>query len=592
MARENGEVLGGAGFLLEPAGTRPVFTPEDFSDEQRLFAKTAREFMEKAVLPVNARIEAMEPGLIPSLLRQAGELGLLSVDIPEEYGGLGLDKTTSAIVGAATGLQGSFGVAFGVQVGIGTLPIVIFGTEEQKQRYLPSLCSGERISAYCLSEPGSGSDAMGAKTTAVEDGDHYVLNGVKQWISNAGFADVFIIFAQLAGAGFTAFIVEKETPGVSTGAEEHKMGLKGSSTRQVILDNARIPKANLLGAPGRGHVIAFNILNVGRYKLGIASGYVGKQALDDALAYAADRRQFNTRIIDFPAIREKLARMAVALYATETMGWRLCGMLDARIGALDTSSADHWKQSVDVIKDYAIECSILKVQGSEGLGFVLDEALQIFGGYGFTADYPIERPYRDARVNRIFEGTNEINRMLIPGTLFKRVLQGRLDFMPLQARVEKEVKAKDPLEVPGEEEPLALERFLNEQAKKVFAFTAGAAAQKHMADLDRQQEVLMAMADMVIDVWAADSVLARVTQYMDKSGVEASAAQRAVARVATTETYRRVASRARELAGYLARNPPGMIRGIDQLAPYVPTDLITARRTVAAHLVEAGRYRL
>ncbi len=588
MASE--EVLGGAGFLMEAAGSRPVFTPEQFTDEQRMFFETAREFMDREVLPVNERLEAMEPGLMPALIRKAGEMGLLSVDIPEEYGGLGLDKVTSALVGEAISTQGSFAVASGVQIGIGTLPILIFGNDEQKARYLPQLATGERISAYCLTEPGSGSDALSAKTTAVRDGDCYVLNGVKQWISNAGFADVFIVFAQLDGK-FTAFIVDKELPGVSTGAEEKKMGLKGSSTRQVILEDVRVPAENLLGEPGKGAVIAFNILNIGRYKLGIASMAVAKVGLDHALTYAGERRQFKTRLVDFPAMREKLARMACTIYAGESMGWRLVGMLDERIETLDKSDPEHWKRAVEVIKDYAIECSILKVFGSEGVGFVLDEALQIHGGYGFTSEYPIEQPYRDARVNRIFEGTNEINRMLIPGTLFKRVMQGKLNFMPIAGAVEAEVKSGDPAEVPADDAPLALERFMCEQAKKVFFFTSGAAAQKHMADMDRQQELLLAMADMVIDVWAADSTLARTLQLVDARGAEAAEAQLAIARVVISESYRSVAARAKELAGFLARNPTRMVAGIDRLAPYVPTNLIAARRVVAERLAEAGRYR-
>ena len=586
------EVLGGAGFLMEPAGSRRVFTPDQFSEEQRMFYEAAREFMAREILPVNERIEAMEPGLMPALIRKAGTQGLLGIDIPEQYGGLGLDKATSALVGEAIAIQGSFAVASGVQIGIGTLPILIFGTDEQKARYLPALGSGEKISAYCLTEPGSGSDALSAKTTAVKDGDHFVLTGVKQWISNAGFADVFIVFAQLEGR-FTGFIVDAELPGVSTGSEEKKMGLKGSSTRQVILEDVRVPSANLLGDPGKGAVIAFNILNIGRYKLGIASVGVAKEAFDHALRYAGDRRQFKTRLVDFPAIREKFANMAAQIYAAEAMGWRLVGMLDERIEALEKGDPAHWQQAVQVIKDYAIECSILKVFGSEMVGEVLDEALQIHGGYGFTSEYPIEQPYRDTRVNRIFEGTNEINRMLIPGTIFKRVMQGKLNFLPMAGRVEAEVKTGDAAEAPLDDEThLALERFMCEQAKKVFFFTSGAAAQKHMADMDRQQELLLALADMVIDVWTADSTLARVAQYVDAYGEDAGAGQLAVARIVVTGCYRRITACAKDLAGFLARRPSKMCAGIDRLAPYVTVDLVHARRQLAERLCEAGRYRL
>lgn len=583
---------GGVDFLLSEVASRPIFTPEQFSEEQRMFYESTLEFMNREVHPVNARIEQMEDGLLPTLIGKAGELGLLGIDVPEQYGGLGLDKTTSALVGEAMVTQASFAVATGVQTGIGTLPILIFGTEEQKARYLPDLVAGARISAYCLSEPGSGSDALGAKTTAVRDGDDWILNGVKQWISNAGFADIFIVFAQVEGAKFTAFIVERGFDGVSFGAEEKKMGLKGSSTRQVILEDVRVPGANLLGEIGRGHVIAFNILNIGRYKLGISAVGSGRAALKHALDYASERRQFDTRLIDFPAIREKLARMAAIIYSTESMGYRLTGMLDDRIESLDKRDPAHWKRAVDVIKDYAIEASILKVQGTEGVSVVLDEALQIFGGYGFTSDYPIEQQVRDSRVNRIFEGTNEINRMLIPGTLLKRVMQGQVNLMPkvqaVGAAVEGREQAAPPVDA---DDPLALPRFMTEQAKKVYLYVAGAAVQKYMANLDRQQELLMIMADMIIDVFAADSVVARVSQRVADIGPEKGAAHLALARVVATDAYRRNAARARDLAGHIAHKPARMIAGIDLLAPYVPQDLIADRRTIAAHLVNAGRYR-
>ncbi|MEZ4435944.1 MAG: acyl-CoA dehydrogenase family protein, partial [bacterium] len=525
---------------------------------------------------------------------KAGELGIIGIDVPEQYGGLGLDKTTSALVGEALSGQASFAVALGVQTGIGTLPILIFGDEEQKQRFLPDLVTGAKISAYCLSEPGSGSDALGAKTTAVRDGDDYVLNGVKAWISNAGFADIHIVFAQVDGDKFTAFIVERGSPGLSTGAEEKKMGLKGSSTRQVILEDVRVPARNLLGEIGKGHVIAFNILNIGRYKLGIAGAGGGKSALKHALDYASERKQFQTRLIDFPAIRDKIARMATSIYTTESMGYRLTGMLDARIEAFDKADPEHWKHAADVIKDYAIECSALKVHGSEGVSVVLDEALQIFGGYGFTSEYPIEQRLRDSRVNRIFEGTNEINRMLIPGALFKRVMQGKVNLMPAISAVEQASAetAEAPLDVEPLADPtLALARFLTEQAKKVFLFTAGATVQKYMANLDRQQELLMTMADMVIDLYGADSVIARIGQRIEQIGEAKTAAHRAVALVVATEAYRRIAERARDVAGHIARNPGKMIAAIDRLAPYVAVDLITARRAVAEHVIDAGRYR-
>ncbi|MFZ4734933.1 MAG: acyl-CoA dehydrogenase family protein [Bradymonadia bacterium] len=580
----------GVGFLLETVGQRRIFTPEDFTEEQRLFLKTAQDFMEKEVLAQNEAIEHLDYGLLRRLLRKAGDLGLLAIDIPEAYGGLGLDKTTSALVSEAIAAQGSFAVTFVAHVGIGTLPIVIFGTEAQKARYLPSLASGERVAAYCLSEPGSGSDALGARTTATRDGDVYVLNGVKQWISNAAIADVFIVFAQVDARLFTAFIVDRETPGVSIGKEEKKLGLKGSSTCQLILEDVRVPADNLLGEIGRGSVIAFNILNVGRYKLGVGASGTSKPALNHALRYAMDRKQFQTPIVEFPAIREKLARMATFIFANDSMAWRLCGTLDHRIESLDAKSPDHWRQAVDILKDFSIECSILKVYGSEGVGRVLDEALQIFGGYGFTQEYPIEQPYRDARVNRIFEGTNEINRMLIPGTLFKRVMQGQLNLMPVMAAVEAEVKGGETAVPPPADETLTVERFMVEQAKKVLVYAAGAAVQKHMAELDRQQEILLVLADMVMDVYAADSVVARVGQFIDAHGAERAATRRAVARIVAAETYRDVAVRARDLASHLANNPGRMVAGVDRLSPFIATDLIAARRLVSDHVIDVGRY--
>jgi alkylation response protein AidB-like acyl-CoA dehydrogenase len=583
----------GGGFLLERAGSRPIFTPEQLTEEQRLFSRTAQEFMERTVLPQNARIEAMEPGLMRSLLRQAGELGFLAADIPEAYGGLGLDKTTSALLSAEVSVQGSFGVAFGAQVGIGSLPIVIFGTESQKRRYLPALATGEKVAAYCLSEPGSGSDALGARTTAVLDGDAYVLNGTKAWISNAGFADVYIVFAQVDGSRFTGFIVDRDTPGLSLGAEEHKLGIKGSSTRQVILDNARVPVDNVLGEIGRGHVIAFNILNIGRYKLGLGVNGSAKRALRLSLAYAAERHQFKTRILDFPAIREKVARMAGFIFANESMGWRFVGQLDERLATLDKSDPEHWRHAAKALEEYAVECSILKVFGTEGVGACHDEAIQIHGGNGFTTEYPVEQAWRDSRVNRIFEGTNEINRMLIPGTLLKRAMQGRLDLMSLAQEVQARVTRGERAPVPADDAPLALETFFADQAKQVVALTMGAAALKFAFNLQEQQEVLLGLADMVIDTFAADSTVARVQQIVAQVGAEAAADRLALARVICTEAARRVAARGRDLAGHLggdAATAAGLAGAIDRLLPFVPLDLVSARRRIAASLVEAGRY--
>lgn len=585
------EILSGGGWLVEPVGTRPVFTRDQLSDEQQMFFDSAADFMRREVHPLEARIEAMEPGLLPSLLKKAAEVGLLSIDIPEEFGGLGLDKTTSALVTQATATQGSFGVAIGVQTGIGTLPILIFGTPEQKQRYLPELVAARRISAYCLSEPDAGSDALSARTTAVPVEGGYLLNGTKQWISNAGFADVFIVFARIPEVGFSCFIVDGHLAGVSTGAEEHKMGLKGSSTRQVILENVLVPRENLLGAPGKGHVIAFNILNIGRYKLGLGAMGAARPALTDALTYALARKQFANPLSSFPAIQEKLAGMVTRIYATESMGWRLTGMIDARIEAHDKQSADHWQRAVEVISDYAVEASILKVYGTEALAWVLDEALQIHGGNGFTREYPIERPYRDARVNRIFEGTNEINRLLIPGTLLKRAMQGKLALLPAMMAVQQAARSDGAVAWPeGDAADIgtpALETAVVAQLKQVFLYVAGTAANKYQAALEDEQEVLLRLADIAMEVYAADSVVARLMQ----TGSKASAMERAVARVVVVEAVQKVGAIARSLAARLAGKPARMAAAVDRMLPYLGVDAVVLRRQIAAGLIEAGRLR-
>lgn len=414
----------GGAFLIEKTSPAEVFTPEDFNNEQLMIAKTTADFAKGEVEPRREEIEKLDLELTVELLKQAGELGLLAADVPEEYEGLGLDKISSTLITENITRAGSFGLSHGAHVGIGTLPIVYFGNDDQKKRYLPDLSSGAKFAAYCLTEPGSGSDALGAKTTAVlnAEGTHYILNGTKQFITNAGFADVFVVYAKVDGEKFTAFIVEKDFPGVSTGPEEKKMGIKGSSTRPLILEDVAVPVENLLYEVGKGHHIAFNILNIGRYKL--AAGCVGsnKLALEHSVKYANQRKQFNKVISSFPLLREKLADMNVASYATESMIYRIGGMIEAGLADVDTSKGT---DVTAAIAEYAIECSISKVFASEAFDFVVDEGVQIHGGYGFINEYPIEQMYRDSRINRIFEGTNEVNRLLIPGTLVKKSDEGR-----------------------------------------------------------------------------------------------------------------------------------------------------------------------
>src|SRR5881296_335986 len=470
--RAAGEVPG-AIWLVAPAGSVAQFTGADFTDDDRLYAKTAEDFVRNEVLPRLEEIEAKEAGVMPALLKRAGELGLLMVDIPEKYGGLGLRKATSMLVSERGALCASFSVSWGAHTGIGTLPLVYYGTEAQKQTYLPRLATGEWLAAYALTEPGSGSDALAARTVATPEDGGYRLTGTKQFITNAGFADLFTVFAKVGGEHFTAFLVERTTPGLSTGPEEKKLGIRGSSTRQVILEDARVGAGKVLGQVGQGHKIAFNILNIGRFKLGAGSVGAAKDCLAVALQYAKERQQFRRPIASFGMIQRKLADMATRIYVADSMSYRTAGLMDAAAERLDPSGADYAERLVrESVEEYTIEASILKVFGTETLDFVADESLQILGGYGFTAEYPVERHYRDARINRIFEGTNEINRLIIPATLIKRIGRGALPFFEFVAQVEREIA--DPKSWPPApaEKALAREIRAAEVGKRVVAYTA------------------------------------------------------------------------------------------------------------------------
>src|SRR6267143_943505 len=512
----------GGDFLFAPVGSAPFMTPERFSEEQRQFYAAGADFVNREVLPVADRIEQKDNALLRELLAKAGELGLLGVDVSEELGGLGLDKTTSMLVGESQAGYGSWATTFGAHTGIGTLPIVFFGTPEQKAKYLPDLASGRKVAAYALSEAGSGSDALGAKTVArlSADGKHYVVNGGKMWITNGGFADVYVVFLKIDGTRFTAMIVERDTPGFTQGREEHKLGIRGSSTTPLIFEDCKVPVGNVLGEIGKGHKIAFNILNVGRLKLA-AFGVGGmKYVLKGGVEYAAQRKQFGRAIAEFGLVREKLARAAAQIYAAEAMTYRASGAIDAAIAQSDGSPG----KVMEAIEEYAIEASIMKVTGSEWLFQIIDEVLQIHGGNGFVEDYPIERAYRDNRVNRIFEGTNEINRLLIPGMIFKRAVKGAIPLMAAVQQLDEELI--DPRHLPPYASAfgscpcagkavtllpagrLAAERRGAEMAKRQFIFAAKWAASLGTA-LEERQEVLAALADVAIEVYAMDSMLGR-----------------------------------------------------------------------------------
>jgi alkylation response protein AidB-like acyl-CoA dehydrogenase len=587
------ELPAGGSFLLQEVGSLRIETPELFTEDQRLYLKTATQFSREQVLPQSDRIEAKDNALLRDLLRRAGELGLLMVDIPEEYGGLGLDKTTSLLIAEAMSMQGSWSVTFGAHVGIGTLPIVWFGNEAQKAKYLPKLAVGEWVAAYALTEQGSGSDALGAKTKAVlsPDGKHYVLNGSKLYITNAAFADVFVVFAKVDGDKFTGFIVEKGTPGFTVGPEEHKMGIRGSSTCPLYFEDAPVPVENVLGEIGRGHKIAFNILNYGRLKLG--AGVCGgmKLQLENALQFAQERKQFGTPISKFPLTREKFARMSTLVYALESMTYRTAGLVDARLSGRDRSAKDYDAHVIASIEEYAIESSIMKVFGSEALGHLVDDAVQIHGGAGYIEEYPVERSYRDARINRIFEGTNEINRMLITGLLLKRAVKGDLPLFAVAQSVEEEL-TQGAVPRARREDALAAEERTAECLKRMALYGLKVAAETFGTELEHHQEVLAGLADVVMDAFALDSMVTRTRQSAANGTLDATrvAMTRLFGMDAMTRSFDRTR---RALCGsvqgdalqqHLARLAP-----LQLFTPYNPAEL---REQVVTALEKAGSYPL
>jgi alkylation response protein AidB-like acyl-CoA dehydrogenase len=580
----------GGSWLIE-AGGETIFTPEQFSPEQLEFAKVADRFSAEEVLPQVEDIEHKKEGVLEALLHKAGELGLLMIDIPEEHGGLGADKTTSMLVTEQMVRVPSWAVTMGAHVGIGSLPIVFFGNDEQKAKYLPKLATGELIAAYALTEAGSGSDALAAKSKAVETDDGYVLNGVKQWITNAGFADVFTVFAKLDGEKFTGFIVERTDPGVSIGPEEKKMGIRGSSTCELILEDVKIPKDRLLGRVGKGHKIAFGILNIGRLKLGVASVGGSKYALQLAVEYAEQRKQFKKKLSEFGLIRHKLGKIACSIYACESMGYRTSGLVDQFIAAKPDDQEDtRWTQRA--LEEYAIESSILKVFGSEQLDHAIDEALQIFGGYGFTEHFPIERLSRDARVNRIFEGTNEVNRLLIPGTLLKRAVMQRLPLLEAVEKVKAELKNPDliPLGVDGT--LLGRERRATELSKRIVIYVASLAVERHMSELEERQDILAALSDLLIDVYLMDSVVQRTEQNFPSFGKERTTVHREMAHILVNDAYDRVVNGARRLAACIASEDemPLVLHNIDQFVVVRPINTFAALDDIARVVIERGGY--
>ena len=592
MAKQLDSVVKGGSFLIDEIRPDQVFTPEDFTEEHHMIAKTTEDFVEKEVMPLVEKLENHEFEHSVKLLRKAGELGLLSTDIPEEYGGLALDKISSALIGEKMARAGGFSITHGAHVGIGSLPIVLFGNEEQKKKYLPSLATGEKIAAYALTEPGSGSDALGAKTVAKlnEAGTHYILNGEKQWITNAGFADVFIVYAKVDGEKFTAFIVERDFPGVSTGAEEKKMGIKSSSTRTLILEDAEVPVENVLGEIGRGHVIAFNILNIGRYKLGVGAVGGAKTAFEITVKYANQRQQFKRPISSFNLTKEKLGTLAAEIYATESSVYRTVGLFDARMSQLTEEQAKDGKEIAKSIAEYAIECSLNKVFATETLDHVVDEGVQIHGGYGFMQEYEIERAYRDSRINRIFEGTNEINRLLVPNTFVRKAFKGELPLLEATQGLQEELMMFMP-EIPGDE-PLALQKYLVKNAKKIALMSAGLALQKYGTDLEHEQEVLVNFADMVSYVYAMESAVLRTEKAIARDGLEKSKQKLLYTEIFCQEAFNKIEQDAKEtlVAVTEGDNLMMMLSVLRKLTRHNPINVIAKKREAAAQIIAAERY--
>jgi alkylation response protein AidB-like acyl-CoA dehydrogenase len=583
----------GGSFLIEDRAPQEVFTPEDLSEEQQQIAKTASEFARNEVMPATPEIEAKNFDLMKGLVRKAGELGLTGVDVPEIYGGMGMDKVTSAVVAESVSKQASFSTSFSAHVGIGTLPIVWYGTEAQKQKYLPKLATGEWIGAYALSESTSGSDALNCRTRAVlsDDGSHYVLNGEKMWITNSAFADLFIVFAKTEGEKLSAFLIERNTPGFSIGAEEHKLGIRGSSTCPLILADCRVPAENLLGEVGKGHHIAFNTLNIGRFKLGAACTGGARQVLEDAIQYAKQRKAFGKSISEFGLIQEKLAECATGVFASESLVYRTVGMIDAALADVDASAPGASKDIEKRIEEYAVECSIVKVWVSEMLQMVANHCVQIHGGYGYVAEYPAERAYRDARINPIFEGTNEINRLIITGWLMKRAMKGELPLLAAIKRLMDEVISPPAF---GEEAegPLAGERKMLAQAKKLGLFAAGTASQKYMQNLADQQEIMGAIADCVIEIYAMESCLLRTEKLIDAKGETAAAGAIAMAQYYAAKAMQIVEASARKVVaavaeGDMLRTQMAIVR---RLAKHDPANTVALGRQIAQRVLAAGRY--
>ncbi|TCP66509.1 acyl-CoA dehydrogenase family protein [Baia soyae] len=591
MIASNPYKVKGGSYLIEEVKPEQVFTPEDFTEEQIMIGNMTEEFVKEKVMPELEKIENHEFEHSVRLLKEAGDLGLLGADVPEKYEGSALDKVSSSLITEKMALGRSFALSHGAHVGIGCLPIVLFGNDDQKKKYLPDLATGRKFAAYALTEPSSGSDALGAKTTAVlsADGTHYVLNGEKQWITNSGFAEVFVVYAKVDGDKFSAFIVEKGFEGVSTGPEEKKMGIKGSSTRTLILEDAKVPVENLLYEVGKGHHIAFNILNIGRYKLAVGTVGSSKRAIELSAKYANQRKQFNIPIAKFGLIQEKLANMAIKAYANESLVYRIGGMFDAGLDGVEEAEG---AVVADAVRGLAIECSAAKVFGSEVLDYAVDEGVQIHGGYGFMSEYEIENLYRDSRINRIFEGTNEINRLLIPGTLIKMAMKGELPLLQAAMALQEELLEYMP-SLPDEDAAvLEEETKLVSHAKKIFLMVAGLAVQKYEQALEREQEILRDLADIAIEIFAMESALLRTQKAIAKNGEEKEQAKIDLTVGFVYESFQKVDAFARHTLaameeGDVLRTTLSMLKKFTRVQPL---NEVALKRRIAKRVLDAEKY--
>lgn len=588
------EFVKGGAFLIESISPQQVFTPEDFNEEQLLIGKAVTEFVVGEIQPVSEEIEEKKEGLLSSLLKKAGELGFLSADIPEEYGGQDLDKVSSLLLWEKMAQGGgSFMAAFGTQTGIGSLPIIFFGSPDQKRRYLPKLATGEIIGAYALTEPEAGSDALNSKATATlsPDGKYYILNGQKQFITNAGIADLFTTYAKVDGSKFTSFIVERNFEGVSVDEEENKMGVKGSSTRSVIFADVKVPVENLLGEIGKGHIVALNVLNMGRFGLGAGCLGGSKRALQEAVTYAKKRVQFGKPIAEFGLIRHKIAEMATQIFIMESMVYRTGGLTDRILRPIDRHAGDAGMQMARGIEEYNIEDSINKVYCSEMSGYIVDEAVQIHGGYGYIHDYPVERGYRDARINRIWEGTNEINRLLIMDMLTKRAMKNRLPLLGAAQRVAGELLTLRP-KVESDDAKLTLQQEMVEISKKISLLVTGAAVQKYMMKLAEEQEILGLISDMVIQVFAMESALLRAMKTTERFGDERAQIQKTMVKVFVNDGFDRLEGFAKKALAAVAEGDTlrTQLSALKKLTRFTPVNTIALRREIADSVIKIGRY--